>query len=104
MSYLEDIPANMLGNICTVDEFVQHAYDFIICGGGTAGSVLAARLSELPNVMVGVIEAGGNSLEDLNILTPLMFPALLSNPQYDWMYTSSPQVRISIQFNPRSSR
>ena len=83
----------MTGNMCTINEFVQHAYDYIICGGGTAGLVLAARLSELPNVTVGVIEAGGNSLEDPNILTPLLFPTLLTNPRYDWMYTTSPQVR-----------
>lgn len=87
-----------------MNEFVQHAYDYIICGGGTAGLVLAARLSELPNVTVGVIEAGGNSLEDLNILTPLLFPALLTNPQYDWMYTTSPQVRIPNQYSTKMFR
>lgn len=94
----------MPGNICTVDEFLQYAYDFIICGGGTAGLVLAARLSELPDVMVGVIEAGGNSLKDPNVQIPLLFPTLLSNPQYDWMYTSSPQVRIPYQYYTQWSR
>jgi choline dehydrogenase len=94
----------MTGNFCTVNEFVQHAYDYIICGGGTAGSVLAARLSELSDATVGLIEAGGNSLEDPNVLTPLLFPALLANPQYDWMYTTSPQVRTPNHQDPKSFR
>ncbi|KAK5046037.1 hypothetical protein LTR84_008824 [Exophiala bonariae] len=81
----------MTENVCTVNEFVQNTYDYIICGGGTAGSVLAARLSELPDVTVGLVEAGGNSLGDPNVLTPLLFPALLTTTQYDWMYTTSAQ-------------
>ena len=34
------------------------SFDYLIAGGGTAGLVLASRLSEVPNVFVGVIEAG----------------------------------------------
>ena len=76
-----------------MDEFVQNTFDYIICGGGTAGLVLAARLSEIPDAVVGVIEAGKDRLEDPNILTPLLFSTLLSNPEYDWMYQTAPQVR-----------
>lgn len=82
----------MAGSVCTADEFVRHTYDYLICGGGTAGLVLAARLSEQSDITVGVIEAGKNTLDDPNVLTPLLFPTLISNPDYDWMYTTSPQV------------
>ena len=52
------------------EEFAAKKYDFVIVGGGTAGLTLAARLTEDPNITVGVIEAGQNRLADPNILVP----------------------------------
>lgn len=40
-------------------------YDYVICGGGTAGCVLASRLTENPDVRVLVIEAGESDARQL---------------------------------------
>lgn len=69
--------------------------DFVICGGGTAGLVLAARLSEIPTVNVAVIEAGGDHSHDVNILAPGLLTTLYGNPKYDWIYTSAPQEHMN---------
>lgn len=57
----------------------------VIIGGGTAGLTIAARLTENPNVRVGVIEAGPNRLGDPLVDTPAAFLQMLGNPEYDYM-------------------
>lgn len=66
--------------------------DYVIVGGGTAGLVLAARLSEDPTIQVAVIEAGKSRLGDENVESPAGMHHLLHNPEYDWVYESTPQV------------
>lgn len=55
---------------------------YIIAGGGTAGLTMAARLSEIPEVNVGVIEAGTDHTEDELVLTPGLANAQWNNPDY----------------------
>ncbi|KAK9852252.1 hypothetical protein MYU51_008653 [Penicillium brevicompactum] len=78
--------------ICSVEEFLATSFDYIICGGGTAGCTIAARLSENPNVTVGLIEAGKSRLGDPVVDIPGMWPAQLANPDYDWGMYSEPQA------------
>ncbi|XP_064629339.1 glucose dehydrogenase [FAD, quinone]-like [Lineus longissimus] len=68
------------------------AFDYIIVGGGTAGCVLASRLSADPNVTVLLIEAGGAPSGWTGLLSkiPLMTP-LLQKTTVDWAYMSTPQ-------------
>lgn len=66
-------------------------YDFVIVGGGTSGLVIAARLSEDPNLQVLVVEAGANMIEDSRVKTPALFQALKTTDA-DWGFTTQAQV------------
>ncbi|MBB2992966.1 choline dehydrogenase-like flavoprotein [Mycolicibacterium iranicum] len=67
-------------------------FDYVIAGGGTAGCVLAARLSENPDVTVCLIEAGPSDVGDDAILVLSEWMHLLDSG-YDWDYPVEPQER-----------
>jgi choline dehydrogenase len=64
-------------------------YDYVIVGAGSAGCVLAARLSEDPDVSVALVEAGAaDSAPEIHI--PAAFPTLFKT-RWDWDFDSDPE-------------
>ena len=68
-------------------------FDFVIVGAGSAGCVLANRLSEDPDVSVLLLEAGGPDTKE-NIHVPLGY-LQLQRTDVDWDYVSAPEPRCN---------
>lgn len=74
----------------TTSDFINRQFDFLIVGGGTAGLVVAARLSENPAFTVGIIEAGSAVLDNGDIDIPGLYGRTLGS-EYDWQFETTPQ-------------
>lgn len=71
----------------------EMGYDYVIVGGGSAGCVLAARLSEVPDVKVLLLEAGGKDSHPL-IHMPVGFAKMTTGP-HTWGFSTVPQVHAN---------
>ena len=70
----------------------MNAFDYIIVGAGSAGCVLANRLSASDRVLL--LEAGGSDRSPL-IQVPLGYGLTFADPKYNWMYTTEPDPALN---------
>lgn len=90
----------------TSDPKPETQFDYVIVGGGSAGCVLAARLSEDPSISVALLEAGaksGNLLDFWKIEMPAAFDNVWRNPKFNWMFEGEPEPTLNNRriFQPR---
>ena len=70
------------------------SYDYVIIGAGTAGCVLANRLSADPSRRVLLVEAGGND-DYFWIHVPVGYLYTIANPRTDWCFKTTPQPGLN---------
>jgi choline dehydrogenase len=69
-------------------------FDVVVAGGGSAGCVLATRLTENPAITLCLIEAGGRDRNPW-IHVPLGFGKLVPNPKVNWGYETEPEPHLN---------
>lgn len=76
----------------------ENTYDYVVIGGGTAGSVIASRLTENPDVSVAVIEGGPSDVGREDVLTLRRWTGLLGGElDYDYPTTEQPRGNSHIR-------
>ncbi|KAF9053908.1 aryl-alcohol-oxidase from pleurotus Eryingii [Hymenopellis radicata] len=78
----------------TIEDLPNQTYDFVVVGGGTAGNVIANRLTEDPAVTVLVLEAAGSN-EGVLLSEVPFFCAQLMGSAYDWNFTTTVQPGLN---------
>ena len=71
----------------------MEAFDYIVVGAGSAGCVVAARLSEDPAVSVLLLEAGGEATHPY-LRMPVGFLKAVMDPRFNWGYLTEPEPHL----------
>ena len=88
----EDFNRRARDNQASLSAELKPAYDFIVCGAGASGSVIARRLAENPACSVLLIEAGGSD-EAEAVLDPAKWPTNLGSER-DWGFLAEPNPHL----------
>src|SRR5262249_34328053 len=72
----------------------SETYDYIIIGAGSAGCVLANRLSEDSRSRILLLEAGGSDAR-WRVRMPIGYGLMFYDPRVNWMYRTEPEASLS---------
>src|SRR5262249_13013701 len=97
-SFAERVHANQL----KLRSNLQLQYDFIVCGSGSSGSVVAGRLAENPDVSVLLLEAGGD--DDVPMVTDArQWVTNIGSERY-WQFQAEPSPHLNSRAIPMGMR
>src|SRR5262245_35738044 len=89
----DELAAHVRANQQKLTAELKPHYDFIVCGSGSSGSVVARRLAENSAVEVLLLEAGGS--DDVPaVMDPSAWPSLRGSDQ-DWSFKARPNPRLN---------